>query len=60
MDDELVKVTLYTWERDVVNRNILGLNMDPLGDGGRGVGELNMSSDVSFSFPCHPRYINGL
>ena len=57
MDDELVKVTLYTWERDVVNRNILGLNMDPQA-GGRG--ELNMSSDVSFSFPCHPRYINGL
>ena len=54
-------MTLYTWERDVVNRNILGLNMDPLADGGRGgVGELNMSSDVSFSFPCHPRYINGL
>ena len=34
MDDELVKVTLYTWERDVVNRNILGLNMDPQADGG--------------------------
>ena len=40
----------------MVNRNILGLNITPL----RGEGELNMSSDVSFGFPCHLRYINGL
>ena len=31
-------MTLYTWERDVVNRNILGLNMDPQTDGGVGGG----------------------
>ena len=53
-------MTLYTWERDVVNRNILGLNMDPHLTGGGGGGGVNMSSDVSFGFPCHLRYINGL
>ena len=51
MDDELVKVTLYTWERDVVNRNILGLNMDPLGDGGRGVGGVKYVFRCFFQLP---------